>query len=735
MSLKHLITPALNDTAKTILEKRYLKCNIKGDPTETPKDLFWRVASAVGNNEAEILEFYNAMANLEFLPNTPTLINAGKKNGMLSACFVLPITDSMDGIFKTLLDSSKIFKMGGGVGYSFSNLRPKGDNVDETKGVSSGPISFMRVYNAATEEIKQGGVRRGAMMACLRVDSPDILEFITCKNDSTHLNNFNISVAITDEFMDAVKNDKDYWLINPKSKEKIKKLKAKDVFNLIIKQAYKNGEPGLLFIDTANKFNPTPNMGEYESTNPCGEQPLLPYESCNLASINLNKFISKNGIDLEKLKSIIKTCVRFLDNIIDINKFPLPEIEKITKANRKIGLGVMGWADALLTLEIRYGSKESLKLADNIMSFINKTAIETSQELAVERGEFPNFKESIYKDDKPLRNACLTTIAPTGTISMIAHASGGIEPIFGMVYTKKNILDGKSFKEVNAQLKAKLTKAGLYTDALIEQIEAKGSIQNIDGIPDDIKNIFVTSQDITPAEHVKMQAAFQKHVHSSISKTVNMPNSATEADVEKVYLLAHELGCKGVTIYRDGSRSGQILNIGKEIKPEPSTTHTTTPTIRKRPKVTEGKTYKITAGCGDMYIVINEDSKGACEVFNIIGKSGGCITAWSETTARLISLALKAGVPLSKIAQQIRGIRCPSPLLAEGGSVVSCSDGMAKAFENYMKDKKKEDKLPDNLKNNKLDFGHNPYCPSCGNALHMKEGCMSCNTCGFAKCS
>jgi ribonucleoside-diphosphate reductase alpha chain len=743
------IKPSLTKNALVVLEKRYLKKDEQGNIIESPEDLFKRVARAISDvdklygedSEESYRRFYEIMAKLEFLPNSPTLMNAGTSFQQLSACFVLPVEDSMESIFETLKYAALIHKTGGGTGFSFSNLRPSNDVVRTTSGVSSGPISFMKVYNAATEAIKQGGRRRGANMGILRIDHPDIIEFIKCKEKEGELANFNISVAITDDFMKKLQNDEEYELINPRTKQVVKKLKAREVFDLIVEHAWLNGEPGVVFIDIINKYNPTPEVGIIESTNPCGEQPLLPYESCNLGSINLGKMVVHNGdsceIDWERLRYVTETAVHFLDDVIDANHYPVDKIKEMTLANRKIGLGVMGWADMLFQLRVSYNSKESLALAEKIMSFIKKVAVETSEKLAEKRGPFPNFKRSIFKNGKPRRNATLTTIAPTGSIGIIANASTGIEPVFALAYVRKNILGGEELFEINPYFKQALIEEGLYSEDLIKEVVQKGSLKDIKGIPESFKRVFVTALDIPPEMHVRMQAAFQKYVDNAVSKTINMPNSATKEDVEKVYLLAYKLGCKGVTVYRDGSRNVQVLNITTSTKKEEKAK----PEPRTRPRVVSGKTIKMVTGCGNMYVTINEDEFGPCEVFTSLGKSGGCTSSQSEAIGRLISLALRSGVKPEKIIEQLRGIRCPSPVIFQGESIFSCADALAKAIEIYLEEKnvpslfdavKSQEK--EQIKNTKNDLGLNPQCPECGAILEIGEGCATCKVCGYSKC-
>lgn len=594
----------LSENAIKVLEKRYLKRDKDGNCTETPADMFKRVASSIANadlqygkSQAQADElankFYKAITDLYFMPNSPTLMNAGRELGQLSACFVLPVEDSLEGIFETVKNTALIHKSGGGTGFSFSRLRPKNDVVRSTMGVSSGPVSFMEVFNAATEAVKQGGTRRGANMGILRVDHPDIIDFIHCKSDNSRLNNFNISVAITDKFMEALKNNSDYELIHPKTKAAVGKLNAKQVFDLIVDGAWRNGEPGIVFIDKMNADNPTPQVGDIESTNPCGEVPLLPYEACNLGSINLGRLLKETSagleVDWEKLKEITKLSIHFLDNVITINNYPLPVIADMVQNNRKIGLGVMGWADMLMKLGLSYNSEEGTDLAYKVMEFIDYHSKVESIALAKERGAFNNFKGSVYESgtfltnkytDKSagmitdedwknldaqikelgIRNSTTTCIAPTGTISMIASASGGVEPLFGLVF-QRNVMDGTEMLEINPVFEKYAKDKGFYSENLMKEIAKDGSIAHVDNVDNKVKHIFATAHDVTPVWHVKMQAAFQLHTDNAVSKTVNFEEHATREDIEKAYILAFENNLKGITVYRNNSRTFQPMNL------------------------------------------------------------------------------------------------------------------------------------------------------------------------------
>lgn len=552
-----------------MLQKRYLLKDEEGKIIETPEEMFKRVSTVIaradklykGTDTAKTeKEFYNVMSQLEFLPNSPTLMNTGTPINQLSACFVITVEDSIKGIFNALKHMALIHKSGGGVGFSFSNIRPRGDVVKSTKGVASGPVSFIRIFDTATEVIKQGGRRRGANMGILDIRHPDILEFITLKQEEGVLTNFNISVAVDDEFMQTVENNEEYSLINPRTGKHVKNLNAKEVFDLIVNTAWKCGDPGIVFIDEINRGNPTPDAGKIEATNPCGEQPLLNYESCNLGSINLTKMIKNNEIDFDKLKNTVETAVHFLDNVIDVNTFPIPRIETETLKNRKIGLGVMGFAEMIIMLGIPYDSQDALDVAERVMEFITFHARKASEELGNSRGSFPNFKGSIYDKEEyhAMRNATVTTIAPTGTISIIADATSGIEPLFAVSFIR-DVMEGEKLLEVNKLFKDTAKKERFYSNELMTKIAKKGSIQDINEISADIKKIFKTAHDIDPEGHVKMQAAFQKHVDNAVSKTVNLPESASPEDVKEIILLAYKLKCKGITVYRYGSKQKQVL--------------------------------------------------------------------------------------------------------------------------------------------------------------------------------
>jgi ribonucleoside-diphosphate reductase alpha chain len=803
----------LHENALRVLEKRYLKKGPDGEPIETVEEMFWRVSvniaegDALYNPEADVEataeEFYKMMASLEFMPNSPTLMNAGRELQQLSACFVLPIEDSMDSIFEAIKNTALIHKSGGGTGFSFSKIRPSGDIVGSTSGISSGPISFMTVFDAATEAIKQGGTRRGANMGILRIDHPDVMDFISCKEDNTKLNNFNISVNITEDFMNAVEQDAEYDLINPKNSAVAGSLRAREVFDKIVDRAWKNGDPGIIFIDRINKENPTPHIGEIESTNPCGEQPLLPYEACNLGSINLNRMIKKTSgkqdktgksekneagyeVDWKKLGDMVGKAVHFLDNVIDMNKYPIKPINDMTKSNRKIGLGVMGFADLLIRLGIPYDSEEGVEMGERVMGFIQKAGRTASMDLASERGAFPNYKGSTFEaTGEPMRNATVTTIAPTGTISIISNSSSGVEPLFALAYTR-TVMEGTELVEVNPLFKEIMRERGYDSPEFMKQVAESGTLHGIDEIPEELKRVFVTSHDIAPEWHIKMQAAFQRHTDNAVSKTVNFSNDATVEDVAKVYIMAYNLGCKGVTVYRDGSRDAQVLTRGKDKekaaaaaetgieKPVEAPLAATINIPKVRGEVAFGVTRKVLTGCGNLYVTINEDEEGQpFEIFTQIGKAGGCVASQSEALGRMTSLALRTGVKASEVVKQMRGISCHLPVGYGNVKVTSCADAMAKAMEWYLmyrSNRGSVNRLADtdfspegansdfdmetasgglrdtfssraeHLKPMEYDLSHSSAtfqrgaCPDCGGTVEHADGCVVCRGCGYTEC-
>lgn len=742
----------LSENALRVLEKRYLKKDKQGLPEETPEGMFRRVAQAIA--AAELIydssadtktwedEFYRIMTSLEFLPNSPTLMNAGRELGQLSACFVLPIEDSMESIFDAVKNTALIHKSGGGTGFSFSRLRPETDKVGSTGGVASGPVSFMRAFDTATDVIKQGGMRRGANMAILNVDHPDIEKFIHAKDDPSAFTNFNLSVAATNEFMEAVKAGTDYDLVNPNTGEIQRKANATEIFNMIVASAWRTGDPGVVFIDKINEKNPTPQLGKIESTNPCGEQPLLPYESCNLGSINLSRMLKTENegivIDYVKLADTIKTAVRFLDDVIDVNKFPLKEIEERTKETRKIGLGIMGFADMLIQMGISYDSEEGLETASQVMNFVNEEAVKASVELANERGAFPAFEGSIYdipEGPKP-RNASCTTIAPTGTLSIISGCSSGIEPLFALSYIH-NILDGARMVETNPYFEETARNEGFYSDELMEKLATGTQLHSLEGIPERVKRLFVTAHDINQEWHVRMQAAFQKSTHNAVSKTVNFPQEATEEDIARVYRMAYDLDLKGITVYRDNSRVEQPLSTAQVEKT--SAEIILTPQKRERSKVTTGITERVTTGCGYMYITVNSDEHGLFEVFSTLGKAGGCASAQLEAICRLTSLALRSSIDASKVVKYLRGIRCPSIAWEQGKAVLSCADAISSVLEKHIGTGADSDSTSNiGILNSAPTYGPARnvagQCPECASLLAYQEGCYVCHSCGYTKC-
>ena len=737
----------LSNNTLTVLEKRYLKKDIHGNVVETPEGLFRRVARHIaqaeknyGASDADMKDvedrFYDMMTEFRFLPNSPTLMNAGNELGQLAACFVLPVEDSLDQIFETVKNAALIHKSGGGTGFSFSRLRAKDCRVGTTGGVASGPVSFMKIFNTATEQIKQGGTRRGANMAILRVDHPDILEFIHCKKDNRELNNFNISVGVTDAFIKAARAGKTYKLIDPRNGDSAGTLNAADVYKSIIKQAWQNGDPGIIFLDRINKDNPTPELGMIESTNPCGEQPLLPMEACNLGSINLANFVvwnekdEKYVVDFKALKETVDLSVRFLDNTIDMSVYPLAEINAMVKGNRKIGLGVMGFADLLFRLNVPYSSEEALALADSVMSFIQKESHKASCALGRERGTFENFGKSVYKNKKdcPMRNATTTTIAPTGTLSILAGCSSGIEPLFALSFVRR-VMDNNELVEVNPWFEEKAREEGFYSKDLMDTIARMGGIAELDEIPQDIRNVFVTAHDVPPEWHIRMQAAFQKHTDNAVSKTVNLPESATAEDVMAIYDMAFDLGCKGVTIYRDGSKENQVLSFTNGQKQEVVHSNgSVSYRMKERPETLEGFTTKMNTGMGQLYVTVTEFEGRPFEVFATIGKSGKSTTAKTEAIGRLVSLALRSGVDVGEIVEQIKGIGGEHAVFQKGGPVLSIPDAIGRVLEKRYKDKitNKPKKAENSLKAD--------VCPECGMTIAFEEGCMTCHSCGFSKC-
>ncbi|MBG3876290.1 vitamin B12-dependent ribonucleotide reductase [Desulfovibrio oxamicus] len=750
---------ALNPNAKVVLAKRYYRKGPDGTPQEDARTLFWRIAGAIAAEEgkykkspykADALarEFYDLMTGWKFLPNSPTLMNAGTDLGQLSACFVLPVGDSIEEIFDAVKHAAMIHKSGGGTGFSFSRLRPKEARVGSTGGVASGPVSFLRIFNTATEQIKQGGTRRGANMGILRIDHPDIIEFIRAKERDGEFNNFNLSVGLTEAFMKAVEADEEYDLVAPHTGQVRERLKARKVFEMLVQKAWESGDPGIVFLDRINRDNPTPKQGEIESTNPCGEQPLLPYEACNLGSINLSAFFvpgtatapaPKDGalphpspekaIDWAELKRVIHLGVRFLDNVIDASRFPLERITETVHRNRKIGLGVMGWADLLYQLGIPYDSQEAISLGERMMQFVQDEGRAASKLLAKERGPFPAYAESTFaeRDMGPYRNATVTTIAPTGTLSIIAGCSSGIEPLFALCFSR-NVMDGERLVEVNPHFEAALRDTGSHSRKLMEAVAEKGTIQAMDHLPEDLRRVYVTAMDIAPVWHLRMQAAFQKYTDNAVSKTVNLPNSASIDDIRGIYWMAYEQGCKGVTVYRDGCKAVQVLCTGEgEKKDEGKDEGDHKSAVRQRPDIVYGFTQKVPTGLGAMYLTVNEANGKPFEVFATIGKSGRSITAKAEAIGRLVSLALRSGVEVRDIVQQLKGIGGEHPVFQKKGLLLSIPDAISWVLENrYLKGE-----LPPHGPGNELD---RQRCPDCGEDLVFQEGCYICPGCGFTKC-
>lgn len=760
MTMSYLMEPVLTENAKLIMAKRYLKKNEQGEPIETPKDMLWRVAKTIADVEdSERIEwahiFYEMMAKGDFYPNSPTLMNAGRDLGQLSACFVLPVADALhnptgDGIYDTLTNMALIHQSGGGTGFSFSRLRPRGSFVKSTAGVASGPVSFMTLYDASTEVVKQGGTRRGANMGVLRVDHPDIMEFIQCKQDTTKITNFNISVAVTDDFMEALHNGDTYALIDPKTGKEVGWYLAQDVWDAIIKNAHATGEPGVLFIDEANRYNPVPHLGKYEATNPCGEQWLLPYDVCNLGSINLGNFVTHNVVDWDRLKVTVRRAVRFLDNVIDANTYPLPEIEKLSKGIRRIGLGVMGWADMLVKLGIPYGSDESLELAEEIADFVDTTAWDYSEALATEKGAFPEWinvpdtvKYSLLRGKRLVRNSNITTVAPTGTISIFAGCSSGIEPLFALAFFRyqadermvdyneayRNKLRGVLFSEEDVEMALERTADSGHIPADILKGNELGFAR------------FVTAHDVTPEQHIRMQAAFQRYTDSSISKTVNFPREATVEDVRKIYEMAHALGCKGVTVYRDGSRDGQILSTGKtEQKKDDGPEYPDgewaegweeRATPLQRPEILDGRTKEIQTPLGKAYVTLNSHDEKPFEVFITLGKAGSSANADAEAIGRLISLSLRSGVALDEVVKTMRGISSDGAVGFGPNKVLSVPDGVAQALAILNGNTDKAVGVLHKVQQKT----HMKPCPECGSPLAFEEGCVKCHACAYSECA
>lgn len=747
-----------------VLRERYLLKNDKNETIETPDQMAWRVSWDIASAEAnyggdyeQVLQiakkYYELLATHEFLPNSPTLANAGKNNGLqYSACFVLPVEDSLIGIFDAVKWQAVIHQSGGGTGFSFSRLRPNGAVVKSSKGVASGPVSFMKVFDAATEHVKQGGMRRGANMGILRVDHPDVMEFIHCK-EAGGVTNFNISVAATDVFMKAYRDGTTYDLVDPKTKTVTQSLDARKVLDEIADGAWRTGDPGMIFIDRINdgSANPVPNLGPVESTNPCGEQPLYPFDVCNLGSIFLGYFVRTTDdgvkkVDWERLGEVVKLAVRFLDGVIDRSPFPLAQISETAKSIRRIGLGVGGWADMLAQLSIPYDSQEALDLGEKVMKFVEEMGHLASQELATERGVFPKFSESIYKNGTPLRNATVTTIAPTGTIGIIADASTGIEPFFAIAfkhYVKTNALE-RTMNFFNPVFEKMVAGQDWYTEEVKEKIAKEGTLAHIVGIPDEIKKVFVTAHDINPDWHVKMQAVFQKYTDNAVSKTINLPNAATREDIKKAYLSAYELGCKGITVYRDGSKSVQVLNVGTKVeKKEMPESAPAEVKLHPRPTKVSGATYRIETPLGSAFVTVNETEGGdPFEVFINIGKAGSEVAAMAEALGRLISTTLRFGnhtTPKGRakeIVDQLRGIGGGNAVGFGINKVRSLPDAVAKAIAMHfgLNGTNHVEQVAPVATESDVE-ARKDLCPSCGAAAFIyEEGCAKCLACGFSKC-
>ncbi len=829
----------LSPNAITVLEKRYLVRDETGKPVETPADLFWRVARTIaepdrkygaseGAVEALAEAFFELMARREFMPNSPTLMNAGRPLGQLSACFVLPVDDALSngqsGIYDTLRAMALVHQSGGGTGFSFSRLRPKNDIVRSTMGVASGPVSFMSLFDASTDVVKQGGTRRGANMGILRVDHPDILDFIACKDDLTKVTNFNISVGVTDAFMQALEKDEEYDLLHPNTRKVVGKLRARDVWSKVIHGAWKTGEPGVYFIDRANYYNPVPHLGSYEATNPCGEQPLLPYDVCNLGSINMGVFVRDGAIDWDALRRVVHLCTHFLENVIDANNYPLPQITDLAHRIRRIGLGVMGLADLFIKLGIPYDSDEAVELGRRVQAFIDDEAKKESERLATIRGVFPEWERSIWGPDetcargpngerirpmRKLRNCNVTTVAPTGTISIIASCSSGIEPLFAVAFMRNQA--GVLMPDVNEDFVAIARSEGWYSEDLMRRIAEAGHIR-FPEVPAKWQRVFTTANEIKPEWHIRMQAAFQEYNDSAISKTCNFANDATEEYVEEIYRLAYKLGCKGVTVYRDGSRDMQVLSTGSTAKKvaeqatssgkaearsdlamapqsasdraaaadaaeELAQLHAENDRLRKvvheleaenlnrrqkrsRPDLLRGTTRRIETPLGTLYVTITEDDRGQpFEVFMSLGKAGGALMADVESMGRLISLALRSGIPIKEIYRQLRGISSDKVIGLGPNKVLSVPDAVGIAIERWVQEKAgiQQDLLitgempaqspvqataaprPVTSGDEQMMLGgmHETLsgaCPDCNSQLEFAEGCVKCHVCGYSEC-
>ena len=748
------------EPALRVLRERYLTRK-DGEVVETPEEMCWRVARSIAAGEArygrspaavdEIASaFYEMMIDQYFMPNSPTLMNAGKGNGLqYSACYVLPVGDSMEEIFDSVKAAAIIHKSGGGTGFAFSRLRPKDDLVASTGGRASGPVSFLRVFNGATEAVKQGGTRRGANMGILKVDHPDILEFIDCKLDGG-ITNFNISVAATDPFMDALAKGDEYDLINPHNGKVTQRLSAREVFERIVRAAWRTGDPGMVFIDriNASPANPTPEIGQIEATNPCGEQPLLPNEACNLGSLNVSRFARRGetgemSVDWDEMERVVRLAVRFLDDVIEMNPYPLPEIDATVKANRRIGLGIMGWADLLYILGIPYDSQEAVALADQLMSFVKEKSHDQSSKLAEERGPFPNWSKSIYKNIRPMRNSTVTTIAPTGTISMIAGCSSGVEPIFALAFEHRvKQTDGERVLTfVNETFEALAREQGFYSQALAEEIAKRGTLHGIPGVPERAADVFKTSHEVAFEWHVRHQAAFQRYTDNGVSKTINLPNEASEDEVARAYKLAWELGCLGITVFRDGCKGEQVLNVGvgkkKEQTPVPAVGGTAT--IKPRPHSLQGKTYRMETPIGTAFVTVNETAEGdPFEVFLQVGKGGSDTMAVAEALGRLISLTLRMPSPLStqrrleEVISQLSRIGGAQPVGFGPAKVLSLPDALARCLAEHIGQVKAPSDLPMSAQAKKT-IGD--LCRECGQATFVyEEGCKKCLSCGFNEC-